>query len=58
MIRLKLDFPEAYLNRGLTYLAINQPREARRDFETARDLAQQAGEEDIVAAADHELRNL
>ena len=57
-IILNPDFAEAYLNRVLSYLATNQPEEARRDFETARDLAQQAGKEDLVALADQGLRKL
>ena len=57
-IILNPDFAEAYLNRVLSYLATNQPQEARRDFETARDLAQQAGDENLVALADQGLRNL
>ena len=57
-IKLKPDYAAAYLNRGLSYLETNQQEEARRDLETARDLAQQAGKEDIAAAADQELRNL
>ena len=57
-IRLNSDLAEAYLNRGLSYLAINQPEEARRDLETARNLAQQVGNEDLAAAADLGLRNL
>ena len=57
-IILNPNFAEAYLNRGLSYLAVNQPEEARRDLETAHNLAQQAGKEDLVALADQELRNL
>ena len=57
-IKLKPDYAAAYLNRGLSYLETNQQEEARRDLETARDLAQQAGKEDLVALADQELRNL
>ena len=57
-IRLNPDYAADYLNRGLAYLAINQPEEARRDFETARDLAQQAGDENLAASADQKLRNL
>ena len=57
-IRLNPDFVEAYLNRGLTYLALNRPDEARRDFKKARALAQQAGNEILVALADIELRKL
>ena len=57
-IRLNPDYALAYLNRGLAYLAINQPEEARRDFETARDLAQQADDENLAASVDQELRKL
>ena len=57
-IKLNQDFALAYLNRGISYLEINQQEEARRDLETARDLAQQAGDENLAAAADQELRKL
>ena len=57
-IILNPEFAEAYFNRGLSYLEINQPEEARRDLETAHNLAQQAGNESLAAAADLELRNL
>ena len=57
-IRLNPDYALAYLNRGLAYLAVNQPEEARRDFETARDLAQQADDENLASSVDQELRNL
>ena len=57
-IRLNPDYADAYFNCGLAYLAINQPEEARRDFETARDLAQQAGDENLAASVDQELRKL
>ena len=57
-IRLNPDYADAYFNCGLAYLATNQPEEARRDLETARNLAQQAGDENLAAAADQGLRNL
>ena len=57
-IRLNPDDAAVYNNRGLAYLAINQPEEARRDFEAARYLAQQAGDENLAASVDQELRKL
>ena len=57
-IILKPDFALAYYNRGLFYLEINKPQEARRGLETARALAQQAGNDILTAAVDQELRNL
>ena len=58
VLRLKSDDAAAYFNRGLSYRAFNRPDEARRDFKKARDLAQQAGNEDLAASADQELRKL
>ena len=46
----------AYFNRGHVTLALNCPDEARWNFETARDLAQQAGKEDLAVLAEEQLR--
>ena len=57
-IQLKADYAEAYYNRGLTNAFLNRVGKARRDFEAAIALAREAGNEDLVSAAEHALKEL
>ena len=57
-IRLKPDDSEAYLKRGMAKDKLGRIDEARRDFETTRDLARKAGNDSLVALAEQALRKL
>ena len=56
--RLKPDFAAAYNNRGKAKAVLGLKDEARKDFETALELAQKAGNANIVAQAEQSLRGL
>ena len=55
---LKPDFAEAYYSRGLAKRALGLIDEARQDFENARDLARETGNDRIADAAEQLLREL
>ena len=57
-IRLNPDYAAAYFNRGSTYRALTHRDKARQDFKKAHGLAQQAGDENLAASVDQELRKL
>ena len=57
-VRLKTDFAAAYNNRGKAKAVLGLKDEARKDFETALELAQKAGNANIVAQAEQSLRGL
>ena len=57
-IRLKPDYALAYYNRGVAKKALGAKDEARKDFETAVELAQKAGNANIVGQAEQSLRGL
>lgn len=52
------DAAEAYSNRGIAKEALGLIDEARQDFEKARDLAQEAGNDSLADAAEQNLRDL
>ena len=57
-IRLKPDYAKAYSNRGNTKGALGLKDEARKDFETALELARNATNANIVAKVEQLLRDL
>ena len=57
-IRLKRDLAEAYYNRGLAKKALGLTDEARKDFETALELARNANNKKITPLAEQALRVL
>ena len=48
----------AYAGRGSAYVVLRNTEAARRDFEKARDLAKAAGEEDLAASFEQDLKKL
>ena len=57
-IRLNPDLAEAYFNRGNTKIALGLKDAAREDFEITLELARNANNAEIVALAEHALRDL
>ena len=57
-IRLKPDYSEAYNNRGISKGKLGLTDEARKDFETALELARNANNAKIVTQAEQLLRDL
>lgn len=57
-IRLKPNDADAYYNRGVAKVELSLINRARQDFETARDLAREAGNDSIADAAEQLLREL
>ena len=57
-IRLKPDYAKAYYNRGNAKVALDLKNEARKDFETALELARKANNAKIVTQAEQGLRDL
>ena len=57
-IRLKLDYAEAFNNRGLVEKTLGLVKEARADFENALVLARIANNANLVALAEQSLRSL
>ena len=57
-IRLKPDDAEAYHNRGVAKFKLGRIAEARTDFEKARDIAKNAGDEEMVSMAEKNLQEL
>ena len=57
-IRLKPDYAEAYSNRGHTKSMLGLKDEARKDFETAPDLARNTTNANLVAKVEQLLRDL
>ena len=58
MIRLKPNYAEAYNNRGISKGKLGLIDEARKDFETALELARNANNAKIVAQVEQLLRDL
>ena len=57
-IRLNPDYAEAYNNRGITKRKLGRLNEAREDYQRALALAQESGNEDLIAKVQHNLSNL
>ena len=57
-IRLKPDYADAYLNRGVAKVLLNHISEAKQDFRTALKLAKQAGDTDLITHIEKALRLL
>ena len=57
-IRLKPDYAEAYNTRGVVKGALGLIDEARQDFEKARDLAREAGNDSLADTVEQRLRDL
>ena len=57
-IRLNPDFAKAYVNRGNMKIVLGLKDAARNDFEIALEMAQKAGDVDVLAAAKQSLRDL
>ena len=57
-IRLNPDFANAYVNRGNMKIVLGLKDAARNDFEIALEMAQKAGDVDVLAAAKQSLRDL
>ena len=57
-IRLDPDFANAYNNRGITKRNLGRLNDAREDFQTALALAQESGNEDLIAKVKRNLSQL
>ena len=57
-IRLQPDFMNAYINRGIVKLGLNDIDEARLDFQTALELAEQHGDNNLKTFLKAELQQL
>ena len=57
-IELNPDYAVAYNDRGIANRRLGRITEARADYQKAIDLAQKAGDEDLAAMAQHNLRLL
>ena len=57
-IRLQPDFMNTYINRGITQLGLNNIDEARLDLQTALELAEQHGDNNLKAFVKAELQQL
>ena len=57
-IRLEPALAEAYNNRGNTKRRLGRPNEAREDYQKALALAQESGDEDLIALVQSNLSRL
>ena len=57
-IRLNPAYANAYNNRGITKRNLGRLNEAREDYQRALALAQESGNEDLIAKVQHNLSNL
>ena len=57
-IRLKPDYAEAYANRGMAKIELNRINDAKSDFQTALELAEQQGQEDLKTFIEEQIREL
>ena len=57
-IRLRPAYAAAYFRRGLAKVGLKIKDAARKDFEIALELARNANNAEIVAQAEHALRDL
>ena len=57
-IRLDPDYASAYNNRGVTNKKLGRLNEARQDYQKALALAQESGDEDVVAKVQRNLSRL
>ena len=57
-IRLKPDYADAFINRGIAKTVLGLKDEARKDFETGLESARNANNPNIVRRAEQSLRDL
>ena len=48
-LQINSDFLDAYFNRGITKRTLGRDAEAKQDFQEALRLAQEAGDEELIA---------
>ena len=57
-IRLKPDYADAYVDRGVTKLWLNNIKGAKADFQIAMELAEQQGTDDLKVQMEQQIQEL